>query len=119
MLLTTFKRDGTAVGTPVYLAVDGERGYFRTATSTGKAKRLRNNPGVTLAPATLRGVPTGAPVSGQARVLEGAEARRASRRLVRKYPVAHGLVTPITHRLNGYRTVHYEVTVAPPGMSPC
>jgi len=51
VLLTTFKRDGTAVGTPVSIALDGERAYFRTWDKAWKAKRIANNPQVEVAPA--------------------------------------------------------------------
>ena len=57
--LRTFKRDGTAVETPVNLAVDGDRAYFRTWTTSGKAKRLRRNSRVWIAPCTFRGKVTG------------------------------------------------------------
>ncbi len=44
-LLTTYKRDGTAVSTPVSIVVDrdAEVAYLRTYSHTGKAKRLRRN----------------------------------------------------------------------------
>ena len=47
-LLTTYKRDGTAVSTPVSVVVDrdGDVAYIRTYSHTGKAKRLRRNPAV-------------------------------------------------------------------------
>ncbi len=44
VLLTTYRRDGTPVGTAVNLAVDGDRAFFRTWDTTGKMKRIRNNP---------------------------------------------------------------------------
>lgn len=45
-LLTTYKRDGTAVSTPVSIVVerDGAVAYIRTYSHAGKAKRLRRNP---------------------------------------------------------------------------
>jgi uncharacterized protein len=51
VLLTTRKRDGTTVGTPVNIALgpDG-RAYFRTWSATGKAKRTRNFSQVWIAP---------------------------------------------------------------------
>ncbi|WP_205543947.1 hypothetical protein [Rubrobacter indicoceani] len=55
VLLTTFRRDGT----PVNLAVEGDRAFFRTWSTAGKTKRIRNNPGVEVAPSTLRGKPAG------------------------------------------------------------
>jgi PPOX class probable F420-dependent enzyme len=52
--LTTFRRDGTGVSTPINIVVDGDHAYFRTPHVTGMAKRLRNNPNVELAPSTIR-----------------------------------------------------------------
>jgi Pyridoxamine 5'-phosphate oxidase len=45
MLLTTFKRDGTPVATPVHVAVEDGRAYFRTWNPSGKWKRLRHTSG--------------------------------------------------------------------------
>ena len=45
--LTTFRRDGTAVVTPVSLVVDDQdvgTAVMRTWRTAGKAKRIRNNP---------------------------------------------------------------------------
>jgi PPOX class probable F420-dependent enzyme len=113
VLLTTFRRDGTPVPTPLSVAVDGDRGYFRTYEKAGKAKRLRNDGRVELAPSTTRGTPTGTPVPAQARRLDGDAERLARRLLRRKHPLLHGVTVPLTHRLGRAkfgRTVHYEVT---------
>ena len=57
--LTTYRKDGTLVATPVSLVVDGDRVVFRTWSTAGKAKRIRHNPAVTIAPATaVQGKPT-------------------------------------------------------------
>ena len=61
VLLTTYKRDGAAVGTPVSIAFDGDRAFFRSYDKAWKTKRLRRDPRVRVAPATLRGKPTGRP----------------------------------------------------------
>ena len=66
-LLTTFKRDGTPIPTPVNLAVEGDRAYFRTYRKAGKTKRLRNNPAIEIAPCSPRGRPEGPSVRGEAR----------------------------------------------------
>src|SRR3954468_11019266 len=73
VLLTTFRRDGTLVKTPVNIAVDGNRAFIRTWDTAGKAKRIRNNPEVTIAPSTVRGRPTGPSIPAHARILTGAE----------------------------------------------
>ena len=109
-LLTTFRRDGTPVGTPVNIAVDGDRAYFRTWDTAGKFRRIRHTPEVTIAPSTVRGLPTGPALRARARLLGGADADRARRLLSRKHPLLHGLLVPFIHRLRGNRTVHFELT---------
>ena len=109
-LLTTYKRDGTAVATPVTLAVDGERAYVRTWDSAWKAKRMRNNPSVLVAPSTVRGRATGPAIGARSRLLDGAEARHAARAIARRQPILHGVFVPLAHRVMRYRTLHYELT---------
>jgi PPOX class probable F420-dependent enzyme len=82
-LLTTFRRGGEAVGTPLSIAVAGGKAYFVTASDSGKAKRLAHNPTVTLAPCTVSGKVTGETVAGQARVLDPDERKRAAKGLLR------------------------------------
>ena len=68
--LTSYRRDGTPVSTPVSIVVDGARAFIRTWDTTGKMKRIRNNPVVTIAPATFGGRATGPAVRMHARVLD-------------------------------------------------
>jgi PPOX class probable F420-dependent enzyme len=75
--LATFKRDGTAIVTPVWYGLDGDRLYFRAERASGKAKRLANSSAVIVAPSTRRGRPLAAGYAGTARILEGEEARHA------------------------------------------
>ncbi|MFI9047920.1 PPOX class F420-dependent oxidoreductase [Streptomyces sp. NPDC053427] len=111
ILLTTYKRDGTGVGTPVNLAVDGDHAYFRTYGSAWKVKRMRNFPDVEICAATWRGRPTGPTYRARARLLDPQtrEYRRAERSLTRKYPLIHGLLVPLAHRLKKEKTLHYEL----------
>lgn len=83
--VTTFKRDGTAVPTPVWVAGDGPDLLVWTAAESGKVKRIRNNPRVTVAPCDVRGNLRGEPVPARAEVLppEAADALRGN--FVRKY----------------------------------
>ena len=109
VLLTSFKRDGTLVGTPVHIAFDGQTAYVRTYDKSWKFKRIRRNPEILLAPSTTRGVPTGPAVEATARVLDGDEAAIAANALAKKYPILHGVLIPMVHRLRGYRTMHMQV----------
>jgi PPOX class probable F420-dependent enzyme len=109
IVLTTFKRDGTPVPTPVSIAFDGSRAFFRTYHKAWKTKRLSNNPEVELAPSTVSGKVTGPSVPARAKLLEGDHARIAARALARRHPVLQALIVPVAHRLMRYRTRHYEL----------
>jgi PPOX class probable F420-dependent enzyme len=110
VLLRTRKRDGSWVGTPVNLAVDGERAYFGTPADSWKVKRLRNFDDVQVAPSTLRGWPAGPALRARARLLDGDEARAAERLLVRRHPIVHRFVVPLEVRLKGTTNTLYELT---------
>jgi len=73
ILLVTFKRSGEAMPTPINYGVADGKIYVRTDASTGKVKRLRNNPRVVVVPSTLRGKPKGQAVAGLARILPDSE----------------------------------------------
>lgn len=61
--LTTFRRSGEGVATPVWIAVDGDALVVTTPAGSGKVKRLRRDPRVEMRPCSRRGaVPEGAPV---------------------------------------------------------
>ena len=110
VLLTTYRRDGTPVGTPVNIAVDGDRAFVRTWDMAWKVKRIRNNPEVEVAPSTMRGKPTGPAIHARARILDGEESAYAGRAIARKHPILHGFLVPLVHRLRGNETVHIELS---------
>ena len=97
ILLTTYRRDGTPVGTPVHVAVEGDVAYVRTFDPSGKLKRMRNNADVDIAPATLRGRATGPSSHARARILDGDESAHAAHLLATKYPLLHGRLIPWYH----------------------
>jgi len=111
-LLTTYRRDGTPVGTPLSVAVDGDRAFIRSYENAGKTKRLRNNPAVEIAPSTAGGKPTGPALRARARRLSGAESRCAASLLERKQPLLQGVLVPFSHRAfrsRFGRTVQFEL----------
>jgi len=118
ILLTTYKRDGTPVATPVSIAFAGDRAFFRSYDKAWKTKRLRNNPQVEVAASTLRGKPTGPPVHARATLLNGGQARFAAQALARRHRVLHGLLVPQAHRLMRYQTMHYELHADPVRAAP-
>jgi PPOX class probable F420-dependent enzyme len=64
--LTTFRRTGTPVATPVWAAPEGDALVVWTRTDSGKVKRLRHTARVTVAPCDFRGRTQGDAVEGVA-----------------------------------------------------
>jgi PPOX class probable F420-dependent enzyme len=64
--LTTFRRSGAPVATPVWAAPDGDALIVWTRADSGKVKRLRHTPRVTVAPCDVRGRVEGPTVDGAA-----------------------------------------------------
>ena len=123
VVLTTYRRDGSEVDTPVHIVVEGDHAFFRTYARAWKAKRLRRNPDVVvwrtaigtrnalLAASTPRAATRVEPgIPARARILSGSDYRNAARALRRKFPLAHGLLIPLTHRLMRTRTINLELT---------
>jgi PPOX class probable F420-dependent enzyme len=104
VLLTTYKRDGTPVGTPTHIAVEADRAYVRTYGKAWKWKRVRNHTEAEIAPSTLRGKPTGEAIPVRGRILDGEEAEHAAA----KYRLLHGFLIPWSHRLMRTPTIHME-----------
>ena len=95
MLLTTFRRDGTPVATPVWITPYDERSVaFYTSSGSGKAKRLAHTQRVTVQPSDARGRvnPGTEPVEATARVVSGEELEAIRKRVIAKY----GFQTKIT-----------------------
>ncbi|MEU5918509.1 PPOX class F420-dependent oxidoreductase [Streptomyces sp. NPDC047141] len=85
--LTTFRKNGTGVPTPVWHAVEGDQLFVLSRDDAWKIKRLRNDPRVEVAVCDLRGnVAEGAErYAGTGRLVEGEELSRIRRMLYRKY----------------------------------
>lgn len=109
VLLTTYKRDGSPVDTPVSIAFVGDRAFFRSYHKAWKTKRLRNNPEVEVAPSTVSGHVTGPPLHARAELLQGDDAKLAAKALAGRHRVLQALLVPLAHRLMRWRTMHYEL----------
>jgi PPOX class probable F420-dependent enzyme len=91
-LIVTFKRDGTAVPTPVWFGLDDQgRMYFRTGARVAKVRRIRNNPLVLVAPCTVRGKPLGESIEARARVLPPSEKEHAEAAIQSNYGLGRRL----------------------------
>jgi len=84
--LTTFRRDGSTVSTPVWVVSDdGERLLVWTGAGTWKVRRIRRDPRVLVAASNFKGRETGPRLPGRARVLGAEAAPLVARLLRRKY----------------------------------
>jgi len=92
LLVTTFRKDGTPVPTPVWVARDGDGLLVWTQATAGKVKRVRNNPTVELAECDLRGRPRGETVKGTARILDAEGTDRGRAVLKKKYGISGHVV---------------------------
>lgn len=98
ILLTTFRRDGTPVATPVWVVkLDDDALGFWTSSGSGKAKRLAHTARVTVQPCDARGrVKEGAVVTdATAHLVTGSEFEAIRERVLAKY----GVMTKITKAL--------------------
>ena len=85
--LTTYRRDGTPVATPVWHVPHKAELWIVTEAASGKVKRIRNNPQVRVAPCSVRGTvaPDAPTATGTARLLDDDETAQARKLLARRY----------------------------------
>jgi uncharacterized protein len=85
--LTTYRKDGTAVATPVWHALDVGELFIISDADAWKVKRIRNNSQVVVTVCSIRGrVAPGAPsAQGTARLLDEPETAAARNLIARKY----------------------------------
>lgn len=114
LLLTTYKKDGSGVPTPVWVVRDGEGLGVWTTADSWKVKRIRNRADVLVGPCDRRGKPTGPAVPATAEILDEAGTARYRALLVKKYGLL-GRLTLLGSKLRGgaARTVGVRVTSTP------
>lgn len=113
--LTTFRRVGTPVATPVWLAQQGDHLYVITDAGSGKVKRLRHTSRVLLAPCDARGRLTGPQVDGTARLLDTDGTATARGLINDRYGLmARGisLLNRLRNRGRSSEEIGIEITVA-------
>lgn len=86
--LTTFRKSGVGIPTPVWFGESNEKLYVMTRGTMGKTKRIRNNPKVKVAPCTIRGKVTGPEFNAVARILPTQDGPAARNAINRKYFMA-------------------------------
>ena len=91
--LTSFKRDGTGVATPLWFVNDGSRLLALTGLRSAKVKRIRRNPHVLVAPCRPNGKLRGEPVPGRVEVLTATpELDRVQKLLMKRYRLTYRVV---------------------------
>lgn len=116
VLLTTYRRDGEAVPTPVWIADDGERLLVTTGAASGKVKRLAHTSRVTLTPCDMRGkVKRGAAsVEAVAVVDDSAETREAlDAATLAKYGVQYRIARSRERKAGAQESVALVISPAP------
>ncbi|MGH3312189.1 MAG: PPOX class F420-dependent oxidoreductase [Streptomyces sp.] len=112
--LATFRRDGTAVPTPVWAVADGDELLVWTREDSGKAKRIRNGNRVTVTPCDARGhTAEGAQAAeGTARLLpEPGGLGRVRKAMTRKYGWQFRLIDSGGALLRGGKRPHLGIAV--------
>ncbi|MGW0969149.1 PPOX class F420-dependent oxidoreductase [Streptomyces sp. NPDC002516] len=98
LLITSFRKNGTGVATPVWVVRDGAALGAWTVADSWKVKRIRNRADVLVGSCDVRGRPTGEAVPATAEILDAAETARYRKLLARKYGVM-GRLTLLGSRL--------------------
>lgn len=113
VLLTTFRKDGRAVPTPVWVVRDDDALAVWTPADSGKVKRIRRSGEVTVGPCDVRGRPLGEAVPARATITDRATADRVRALLRRKYGLL-GWLTVLGSRLRRGTegTVAIRITLA-------
>jgi uncharacterized protein len=107
--ITSFKRDGTAVATPVWFVSDGWRLFAFTDLHSAKIRRIRRNQRVLVASCRVGGKLRREPVAARAEVLTAtADLERVQKLLLARYKVSYRVVMllyRLGRRLRGKRSL--------------
>lgn len=115
--LTTFRRSGEPVSTPVLLIPDGDRLLVRTAAGSGKLKRIGHSPRVEVTPCDQRGRHLGPTAGGTATILGPEAVGPTLARLHARYRIA-GPLFSLVRRLRRQPDVIVEIALDVPMSRP-
>jgi PPOX class probable F420-dependent enzyme len=91
--VTSFRRDGTGVATPLWFVSDGRRLFALTDLHSAKVRRMRRNPRVLVASCRVNGKLRGEPVAARVKVLSATpELDRVQKLLIARYKISSRLV---------------------------
>jgi PPOX class probable F420-dependent enzyme len=114
--LTTFRKSGEPVSTPVWIARDGDALIVTTPAASGKVKRIRNSPRVEVRPCSRRGrvKEQAEPVAGVARLLtDDSDRERLTAVIRRKYGVEFRLVMGIERLTKSGKKARVILAITP------
>ncbi|MEW6504322.1 MAG: PPOX class F420-dependent oxidoreductase [Chloroflexota bacterium] len=98
--VTTFRKNGQPVPTPVWFVKLGDKLYTFTGGASGKAKRIRANGRAQIAPSDARGNPLAAFVPVRARIVSNDGVRAQVSAL---YAKKYGLMFKVLKLANRFR----------------
>ncbi|MFD8228841.1 PPOX class F420-dependent oxidoreductase [Streptomyces massasporeus] len=98
LLVTSYRKNGRPVATPVWVVRDGDALGVWTAADSWKVKRIRNRADVLVGPCDLRGNPTGDQLPATAEICDAATTARYRQLIGRKYGLM-GRLTLLGSRL--------------------
>ena len=93
--LTTFRRDGTGVATPVWFVTDAGKILVDTDADSQKVRRIRRNPSVTVAECTATGHLRSSPVPARAQIHPHHDVPSARQLMARKYRLDRIVILPV------------------------
>ncbi|NUP15767.1 MAG: PPOX class F420-dependent oxidoreductase, partial [Streptomyces sp.] len=110
VLVTSYRKNGTPVATPVWVVRDGDTLGVRTPADSWKVKRIRARGDILVGPCDLRGNPTGDQVPATAEIADEATGDRYRKLIGRKYGIL-GRLMILNSRLRrgGDRTLGIRV----------
>ena len=104
--LETFRKNGNGVKTPVWFVEDGGALFVRTDATSGKVKRIRNQPQVHIAPCKMDGALLGDWMEASARLVSDPKIDRAVDRLLGK---KYGLMKSLFGLASAIRGRKYSI----------
>ncbi|WP_028804186.1 PPOX class F420-dependent oxidoreductase [Streptomyces sp. 142MFCol3.1] len=112
LLITSYRKNGTGVATPVWVVRDGTALGAWTAADSWKVKRIRNRGDVLVGPCDARGRPTGDQVPATAEIVDAEATARYRQLIARKYGVL-GRLTLFGSRLRRGETGTIGIRITP------
>ena len=113
MLVTSYRKNGTPVATPVWVVRDGDTLGVQTQADSWKVKRIQARGDILVGPCDLRGNPTGDPVPATAEITDAATSARYRTLIACKYGILGRLMIFDSWRRGADGTLGIRVRLTP------